>query len=202
MVWRVVYWRVYSGQMGDDPPALPMRRGREAAGVVAAVGPDVDGPAGRISVGDEVIAFQIADAERVVVGAGTLMPKPAALSFEQAGGLLAASTTPVHAVTAIGARAGDTLLIHAASAAVGRLAIQVARARGACVIGTASPARHEELRALRRAGTARRCYCSNAFSASRTRCISGRLSCKVSWWTALTSCSTIDVIVGLRLLRS
>jgi NADPH:quinone reductase len=145
-----VDWKAYSGQMGNDPAALPMRLGSEAAGVVAAVGPGVDGPAGKVSVGDEVITFRIAGAyaERVVVGADAVVPKPAALSFEQAGGLLLAGTTAVHAVSAVGVGEGETLLVHGASGGVGRVAIQVARARGARVIGTASPAHHEELRAL------------------------------------------------------
>jgi NADPH:quinone reductase len=145
-----VDWKAYSGQMGNDPAALPMRLGSEAAGVVAAVGPGVDGPAGKVSVGDEVITFRIAGAyaERVVVGADAVVPKPAALSFEQAGGLLLAGTTAVHAVRAVGVGEGETLLVHGASGGVGRVAIQVAWARGARVIGTASPAHHEELRAL------------------------------------------------------
>ncbi len=56
--------------------------------------------------------------------------------------------TAVHAVSAVGIGEGETLLVHGASGGVGRVAIQVARARGARVIGTASPAHHEELRAL------------------------------------------------------
>jgi NADPH:quinone reductase len=37
-------WKGYSGQMGNDPKALAMRLGREASGVVAAVGPGAEGP--------------------------------------------------------------------------------------------------------------------------------------------------------------
>jgi NADPH:quinone reductase len=72
-------WKAYSGQMGNDPKPLPMRLGREASGVVAAVGPrGADGPAGEVSVGDEVIAFRIAGAyaDRLIVGAEAVVPKP------------------------------------------------------------------------------------------------------------------------------
>ena len=55
-------WKAYGGQMSNDPAALPMRLGREAAGVVAAVGPGAGGPAGKVPEGDEVIAFRIAGA--------------------------------------------------------------------------------------------------------------------------------------------
>ncbi len=57
-----VDYKMYSGSFGRDPAQLPMRLGREAAGVVAAVGDGADGPSGAIQVGDEVIAFPIAGA--------------------------------------------------------------------------------------------------------------------------------------------
>jgi NADPH:quinone reductase len=145
-----VDWKRYSGAMGADPAALPMRLGSEAAGVVAAVGGDVTGPAGAIAVGDEVIAFRVdgAYAARLVAPAAAIVPKPAALSFEQAGGLMLTGATAIHALTATGAGAGDTLLVHAASGGVGLMVVQIALARGARVIGTASPRRHDDLRAL------------------------------------------------------
>ena len=145
-----VDWKMYSGARGTDPSALPMRLGMEASGIVAAIGPDAVGPAGLLTVADEVIAYRIAGAyaERVVVPASAAVPKPREVSFELAGGLMLAGATAIHALAAIGAQAGETLLVHAASGAVGRIAVQVARARGIRVIGTASPARHDELRAL------------------------------------------------------
>jgi len=143
-------WKRYSGTRGDDPSQLPMRLGFEAAGVVAAAGPDASGPAGPLDPGDEVIAYRImgAYAERVVVPAAAAVPKPPAVSFELAGGLMLAGATAIHALAAVGARPGETLLVHAASGAVGRIATQVARARGIRVVGTASPRRHDGLRAL------------------------------------------------------
>lgn len=143
-------WKRYSGSMGADPAALPMRLGLEAAGVVVAVGEEAIGPAGPISVGDEVMAYPIsgAYAERVVVPASAVLPRPPELTLEQAAGLLLAGTTAVHALTALDQKRDEVLLIHAASGAVGRLIAELAVARGARVIGTASAAHHESLRDL------------------------------------------------------
>src|ERR1700732_2742905 len=52
-------YREYSGAFGRDPERLPMGVGREAAGVVVAVGDGADGPAGPIHPGDEVVAYPI-----------------------------------------------------------------------------------------------------------------------------------------------
>jgi NADPH:quinone reductase len=145
-----VDWKRYSGAFGTDPSELPMRLGFEVAGIVAEVGGDVSGPAGAIAVGDEVIAFRVqgAYAARLVVPAAAVVPKPAALSFEQAGGLMLTGVTAVHALSATGVRAGDTVVVHGASGGVGQMAVQIGVARGARVIGTASPARHDLLREL------------------------------------------------------
>lgn len=130
-----VDWKRYSGAFGTDPAQLPMRLGFEAAGVVD---------------GREVIAFRIdgAYASHVVVPETALVDKPPEMSFEAAGGLMLAGATAVHALTATGAGEGDTLLLHAAAGGVGLMAVQIARARGVRVIGTASEHRHEQLRAL------------------------------------------------------
>jgi NADPH:quinone reductase-like Zn-dependent oxidoreductase len=55
-------YKAYSGAMGRDPAQLPMRLGREAAGVVTAVADGAQGPAGPVQAGDEVIAFRVAGA--------------------------------------------------------------------------------------------------------------------------------------------
>lgn len=139
-----VDWKRYSGARGADPSQLPMRLGFEAAGVVVAAGEGAGG------VGGEVIAFRIDGgyATHVVVPAAALVPRPDALSWEQAGGLMLAGATAVHALVATGVGAGNTVLLHAAAGGVGVMAVQVAVARGVRVIGTASEARHDELRAL------------------------------------------------------
>jgi NADPH:quinone reductase-like Zn-dependent oxidoreductase len=145
-----VDWKRYGGTFGTEASQLPMRLGSEAAGVVAAVGDAAMGPAGPIAAGDEVIAFRAegAYAARLVVPASAVVPKPASLGWEQAGGLLLTGATAVHAVTVTGVGAEDTVLVHAASGGVGQMVVQLARLRGARVIGTASERNHDRLRAL------------------------------------------------------
>lgn len=142
--------KLYSGAFGSEETQLPMRLGFEASGVVEAVGGQARGPAGPIQVGDEVIAFRTAGAyaEQVLVASGSVVPKPAALTWEEAAGLMLTGTTAVHALTATEVADGDTLLVHAASGGVGSMAVQLARARGARVLGTASEPRHDYLRQL------------------------------------------------------
>ena len=144
----------YSGAFGADPALLPMRLGFEVSGVVLALGDGAagagGGPVGPVAVGDEVIAFRIDGgyAQRVVVPVSAVLPKPATMSWEQAAGLMLTGATAVHALTAIGLTRGETVLIHAAAGGVGAMAVQIAVARGARVIGTAGPGRHEFLRGL------------------------------------------------------
>ena len=141
-------YKLYSGEMGRDPAALPMPVGLEVAGVVAAVGPGATGYTGALSVGDDVVATGMRGgySEQVIVDAKDVGHKPDSLSFEQAAGLLLVGGTAWHLLTNTGVGTGDTVLIHGAAGGVGLLAVQLAVARGASVIGTASPARHDELR--------------------------------------------------------
>ncbi len=142
--------KVYSGAFGADPAKLPIRLGSEAAGVVTAVGPDAVGPAGPIVVGDEVIAFRApgAYAAELVLPAQALVPKPPVLDWAQAAGLMVTGATAWHALAATDVRPGDTVLIHGGAGGVGVMAVQLAAARGATVVATASPARHDFLRQL------------------------------------------------------
>jgi NADPH:quinone reductase len=143
-------YKLYSGAMGSDPARLPLPLGFEAAGVVTAAGPDAVGPAGPVAVGDEVIAYRVAGgyAAGLVVPAQALVPKPAALGWPEASGLMLAGATAWHALAATAVASGDTVLVHGASGGVGLMAVQLAVARGATVVGTASPARHGLLREL------------------------------------------------------
>jgi NADPH:quinone reductase len=143
-------YKLYSGAFGADPGSLPMRLGVEAAGVVTAVGSDATGPAGAIAPGDEVIVYRApwAYAAEVVVPASSVVPKPVTMSWEQAGGLLAAGGTAVHTLEAVGLRSGETVLIHGAAGGVGLMAMQLAVGRGATVVGTASAGKHDLLREL------------------------------------------------------
>jgi NADPH:quinone reductase-like Zn-dependent oxidoreductase len=145
-----VDYKMFNGAYGRDAAGLPMRIGREAAGVVAAVGQRAVGPAGAITVGEEVIAFPIlgAYAGAVIVPASSVVPKPSTLSFEEASGLMLTGVTAVHALKATQVGRGDTVLIHGASGGVGLMAVQLAVAAGARVIGTASESGHAYLREL------------------------------------------------------
>jgi NADPH2:quinone reductase len=142
--------KFYSGAFGSDPARLPLRLGSEAAGIVTAVGLGAVGPAGPVTVGDQVIAFRApgAYAAELVVPATALVPKPPALDWAQAAGLLLTGVTAWHALAVTDVHEGDTVLVHGASGGVGVMAVQLAAGRGATVIGTASPARHDLLREL------------------------------------------------------
>jgi NADPH:quinone reductase len=131
-------WKSYTGAFGTDPAALPRRLGFEVSGVVTAVGPDAVGPAGPLSVGDEVIGFRVSGgyAAELVVPAAALVPRPASLGWEQAAGLMLTGATAVHALTATAVGEGDTVLVHGAAGGVGLMAVQLAVLRGARVVGT------------------------------------------------------------------
>jgi NADPH:quinone reductase-like Zn-dependent oxidoreductase len=133
-------FKLYSGAFGRDPAQLPKRLGLEVAGVVTAAGADAAGPAGPLAVGDQVIAYPVTGgyASAVTVPAEVVVPKPAELSWEQAGGLLLVGATAVHAVATVGVGKGDTVLVHGGSGAVGTIAVQLAVAEGATVVATAS----------------------------------------------------------------
>jgi NADPH:quinone reductase-like Zn-dependent oxidoreductase len=141
-------FKLYSGQMGRDPAKLPMPLGMEASGTVVEAAPGSSGYTGPLTVGDEVIVTNVdgAYAQRVLAEASEVGHKPATLSFEQAAGLLLGGGTAWHLLTNTKVGSNDTVLIHGASGGVGLMAVQLAVARGAKVIATASPARHDQLR--------------------------------------------------------
>src|SRR3954468_15159742 len=139
-------WKVRSGAMSQFMPLeLPAIDGREAAGVVDAVGPDVEG----VAAGDEVFGFASggAAAEKAILAAWAR--KPANVPFEAAAGLPVAVETSVRVFNLLGGVGeGDTIVIDGAAGGVGTIAVQLARARGARVIGTASERNHDFLRSL------------------------------------------------------
>jgi NADPH:quinone reductase-like Zn-dependent oxidoreductase len=131
----------YSGTVGDDPGDLPIELGGECAGVVLA---------GALPVGDEVIVHPVgaAYADRVVARAGSCVPKPAALTWPEAAGLMLTGTAAAHLVHATGVADGETVLLNGAAGGVGLFAAQLARHRGARVLGTALPDDHDVLRGM------------------------------------------------------
>ncbi|WP_315773023.1 NADP-dependent oxidoreductase [Rhodococcoides kroppenstedtii] len=142
-------WKLYSGAFGSDESTLPMRLGSEAAGVVEAVGAGATGPAGPISVGDEVIVTGVtgAYAERLLAPGDAVLPKPSSLSWEEAAGFLLVAGTAYDTLEVASVAEGDTVLVHGAAGGVGSLVVQAALGRGARVIGTARPENHDALRA-------------------------------------------------------
>ncbi|WP_328584434.1 NADP-dependent oxidoreductase [Streptomyces sp. NBC_00370] len=140
--------RIRSGALRDVVPVtFPFRTGFDAAGVVDEVG---DGVAG-VDEGDEVFgmvgaATRGANAEFAVLTGWA--PKPAGWSWEEAGGAAGAVETSTRVLDRLAVRAGQTLLVQAAAGGVGTVAVQLAVARGATVIGTASAHNHDFLRSL------------------------------------------------------
>jgi NADPH:quinone reductase len=143
-------YKLYSGAFGSSPEDLPVRLGLEVAGVITEVAAGAAGPAGPLSVGDEVVAHPVEGgyATAVIVPANQVVPKPAELSWEQAAGLLLAWATAVHALAAVKISSGDTVLVHGGSGAVGLLAVQLSLAAGATVVATASERNQSLLRAI------------------------------------------------------
>jgi len=142
-------WYLRSGRLREriDLP-LPHVLGVDAAGVVDEVGEGVTD----VAVGDpafgviDIRALGGAAAEYAVLVAWA--PKPESLSWEQAGGAAANIETATRTLGRLGVEKGSTLLIEGAAGGVGTLAVQLAVARGATVIGTARESNHEFLAGL------------------------------------------------------
>jgi len=148
-------WKLYSGAfhaVDDDhrdaagiAASMPFL-GLECAGVVTEIGPGVTG----VRIGDEVIVYPVtaAYADYVTAPATSILAKPAALGWAEAGSLLLTGTTAVHALHAAGVVAGDTVLVHGGSGGVGLMGVQLTVAAGATVIATAAERNHALLREL------------------------------------------------------
>jgi NADPH:quinone reductase-like Zn-dependent oxidoreductase len=137
---------IRKGLLADRWPAtFPSGQGSDLAGTVERAGGGVDG----WRAGDEVIGFtndRTSQAELVIVDAGNLTPKPGAVPWDAAGALFVAGATAWAAVRAVGAAAGDTIVVSGAAGGVGTIAVQLARNNGATVIGLASETHHGWLR--------------------------------------------------------
>lgn len=129
-----------------DAPKTPCVLGYEVAGEVETVGEGVDS----WTVGDRVVAGTRfgGQAELVTVPAEQALPLPERLSFEQGAAFPVNYGTAYAALVLMGSlRQGDRVLIHAAGGGVGISATQIARNVGAEIFGTASPGKHEAIRA-------------------------------------------------------
>ena len=136
-------WKKRQGLMDEE---LPQTLGYEAAGVVDEVGEGV----ADVAVGDRVFGLSEAgSAQAELTVLSYYAPIPPSLGFPEAAALPAAIETATRALDQLGVASGSTLLVNGASGIVGSAAVQLAVARGARVIGTASPANHDYLRSLR-----------------------------------------------------
>lgn len=133
--------------LGDPPFVL----GWDVAGAIEAIGPDVPG----LAVDDAVFGMArfpkqaAAYAEKIAVPAHELAPKPRGLNHIHAAALpLAGLTAWQGLVDAADIRSGQRVLIHGAAGGVGHLAVQIAKAKGAFVIATASEDKVEFVRNL------------------------------------------------------
>ncbi|GAB7035594.1 NADP-dependent oxidoreductase [Streptomyces sp. NPDC021749] len=138
------YKRRYGWVEQHYPTTFPAVPGLEFAGIVDALGPGDH----EVSVGDEVFGWTSTGAYAEYALAGDIVRKPAELSFRAAAALPVAGETAQRVLDALGLAEGETLLLHGAAGAVGQMAVQLAVALGATVVGTASPANHDFLRAL------------------------------------------------------
>ncbi|MER6038123.1 NADP-dependent oxidoreductase [Streptomyces sp. NPDC001835] len=139
--------RATGGFLGEPPFVL----GWDVSGEVAETGIGV----AAFRPGDEVFGMlpypfgHGSHAEYVTVPARALTHKPASLDHVQAGALPLVSLTALQALTEhADVRPGQRVLIHAAAGGVGHVAVQIAKARGAYVIGTASTGKHDFLREI------------------------------------------------------
>ncbi|MDH3233043.1 MAG: NADP-dependent oxidoreductase [Alphaproteobacteria bacterium] len=148
-------WKLRAGHLQHlFDVSFPKIPGRDGAGIVEAIGGDVEG----IAVGDEV-AFvtqhtqQGSHAQYAVIDAASIVPKPPALSFIEAAALMHAGVCAWIALEetaglTAGQGAGMRVLIHGGAGAIGGMAVQLARHRGAFVAATCSARNADFVREL------------------------------------------------------
>jgi NADPH:quinone reductase-like Zn-dependent oxidoreductase len=127
------------------PATFPSGEGTDLAGVVQAVGQGVSA----FAAGGEVLGWteeRASQAELVVVPADQLTAKPTAVPWEVAGSLFVVAFAAYASVQAVAPQAGETVVVSAAAGGVGSVAVQLARQRGATVIGLAGEHNHDWLR--------------------------------------------------------
>jgi len=137
-------WKLRKGLLNFGA-GLPQATGRDVAGVVDELGEGVTD----VSVGDRV--FGVSDDGAGAAELALLThkaPIPASLGFVDAAGLPVALETATRSLDALRVGRGNSLLINGAAGGIGSTAVQLAVARGARVIGTASAANHDYLRLL------------------------------------------------------
>lgn len=141
---NAIDWKVRAGLLAEMmPTAFPAIPGADAAGTVDEVGEGVRD----VRVGDEVFGLaQGGTAELAVLTAWAAAP--ASWSPEQAAAAGLVSTTAIAGLDVLGDIDGATVLIEGAAGGVGSAAVEIAIARGATVVGTASERHHDFVRSL------------------------------------------------------
>jgi NADPH:quinone reductase-like Zn-dependent oxidoreductase len=140
-------WKTMRGDMRQVfPLTLPAGLGTDVSGVVD----QVDAEVTEFGVGDAVMGASLTPsfAEFALAERASLIKKPAAVNWESAASVAGAGGTAYTALKKLGVHSADTLLIHAAAGGVGTFAVQLAVARGARVIGTASQRNFDYLRSI------------------------------------------------------
>ena len=141
-----VDYKMRSGEFKPPGMTMPATLGRDIAGIVEAVGRDVE----RIDVGDEVYVLLDRDhggyAEYVIADAELVALKPSSIDFTHAAAVPLAAVTAWQGLFDHGKlKTGERVLIHGAAGGVGHFAVQFAKDRGAHVIATAREEDHDLL---------------------------------------------------------
>ncbi|MGN5634056.1 NADP-dependent oxidoreductase [Streptomyces sp. AC154] len=143
-----VDWKLRTGytRPGSEPQPFPTVLGSEAAGVVVAVGPDVEG----FEAGDQVFGSPVTGgyAEYTLLPAAVTAHKPAGLSFTDAAALPVAAATAYDGLRQLAPAAGSTLLVTGAGGGVGNAAVQLAHHAGVKVVAVASAAKKDFVESL------------------------------------------------------
>jgi NADPH:quinone reductase-like Zn-dependent oxidoreductase len=145
-------WKEREGTPGESRAVARSIPGRDVAGVIESVGKGVR----RFKVGDKVVSAVSRDvpglngayAEYAIAVERNVIPKPRSMSFEEASGLGIAAMTAAHAFNQVNIRNGQRVFIRGAGGGVGSAVAQMAKARGAYVIGTAPANRNDYLRSI------------------------------------------------------
>ncbi|MFE7566632.1 NADP-dependent oxidoreductase [Streptomyces sp. NPDC057539] len=140
-------WKILHGFMRQVMPVdLPGGLGSDVAGVVDQVGEGVTA----FSIGDEVLGASLTPsyAQSALADPAALVAKPTSVPWEVAATLAGSGITAWEVLNKLKISTGETLLVHGAAGGVGTFAVQLAVARGARVIGTASERNHEQLRSF------------------------------------------------------
>lgn len=130
--------KIREGRLGRERD-LPAPMGREAAGIVTAVGPDVAG----FAVGDEVLGLLARGeggfADHALLSAASTVTKPEDIGFEVAASVPVAGTTAYDLTHQVELEAGQSLLVLGAGGGVGHLVTQIGRVHGGSSASPSSP---------------------------------------------------------------